>query len=209
MQISRASVYELLLIVFSVASSSDESSSDSDSDSSAELVSRKVNSNTKQAAPGDLSDDDDEDATGPSASSTVVKTKNEIIDTTASMPDITEVGANEVLEKVGEVMSIVESVVIVKGDPSAIANHASERALDSESLLVFEDRKILGYVCFQLVRYHSFLTISRSMKHLAPRLSLSTKSNFPRHLQLAVISSRYREQYSMCLVIASLYSRVN
>jgi H/ACA ribonucleoprotein complex non-core subunit NAF1 len=43
-------------------------------------------------------------------------------------------------------MSIVGNVVIVKGDTSAMADRAAERALDSDSLLVFEDRKVLGYV---------------------------------------------------------------
>ena len=43
-------------------------------------------------------------------------------------------------------MSIVDNVVIVKGIASAAENMAAERALDSDSLLVFEDRKVLGYV---------------------------------------------------------------
>ena len=45
-------------------------------------------------------------------------------------------------------MNIVENVVIVKGDPSAVSDRASERALDSDSILVFEDRKVLGYVSY-------------------------------------------------------------
>ena len=63
-----------------------------------------------------------------------------------AVPDITEVGPEEPLEKVGEVMSIVNNVVIVKGLPSSIANQGSEKALDSDTLLVFEDRKVMGYV---------------------------------------------------------------
>lgn len=62
-----------------------------------------------------------------------------------------EIEGNEELEKVGEIMSIIDKVVIVKGNASHIANRASERALDSETLLVFEDRKVFGYVswlCF-------------------------------------------------------------
>ena len=62
------------------------------------------------------------------------------------IPPIEEVGPHEALEKVGEVMSIVDKVVIVKGFASEMATRASERALDSETLLVFEDRKVLGYV---------------------------------------------------------------
>lgn len=43
-------------------------------------------------------------------------------------------------------MSITNNVVIVKGISSSKEDTASQRALDSESLLVFEDRKVLGYV---------------------------------------------------------------
>lgn len=43
-------------------------------------------------------------------------------------------------------MSIVDKVVIVKGSASDTVTRASERALDSDTLLVFEDRKVLGFV---------------------------------------------------------------
>ena len=95
--------------------------------------------------PGDLSDDEEENE--PSTLTAVVKTKNEVIGA-STIPDFTEVSADEILEKVGEVMNIVENVVIVKGDPSAVSDRASERALDSDSILVFEDRKVLGYVSY-------------------------------------------------------------
>lgn len=75
-----------------------------------------------------------------------VRTKNEIEETAIAIPNIEEVGPHEALEKVGEVMSIVDKVVIVKGSASEILTRASERALDSDTLLVFEDRKVLGYV---------------------------------------------------------------
>jgi len=55
---------------------------------------------------------------------------------------------DEVLEEVGEVLSIIGNIAIVKGLPSKFADRGSERALDSETLLVFEDRKVLGYVRF-------------------------------------------------------------
>ena len=71
-----------------------------------------------------------------------------------AVPDITEVGPEESLEKVGEVMSIVDKVVIVKGSASEIATRASERALDSDTLLVFEDRKVLGFV--RALQFHLF-----------------------------------------------------
>lgn len=43
-------------------------------------------------------------------------------------------------------MSIVEKTVIVKGAPSEVLARASGQALDCDTLLVFEDRKVLGYV---------------------------------------------------------------
>ncbi|OSX67073.1 hypothetical protein POSPLADRAFT_1129069 [Postia placenta MAD-698-R-SB12] len=92
---------------------------------------------------------DDEDETGPAVTSEAqTRTKNEIPETEAKViiPDIEEVGSDEVLEKVGEVMSIFDKVVIVKGSASEYTNRASERALDSDTLLVFEDRKVLGYI---------------------------------------------------------------
>lgn len=50
------------------------------------------------------------------------------------------------MEKVGEIMTVMDKVVIVKGLPSEDVNRGSKRALDSDTLLVFEDRKVLGYV---------------------------------------------------------------
>ena len=141
-----------LLIGFSAESSSDESSSDEDSDS---VIDDLPRSNAKREDPGELSDDGD-DENGPSISTAVVKTKNEITGASSSVPDFEEVGPDEPLEKVGEVMSIVENVVIVKGDPSTVSERASERALDSDSLLVFDDRKVLGYVSVPTCPFYSF-----------------------------------------------------
>jgi H/ACA ribonucleoprotein complex non-core subunit NAF1 len=75
-----------------------------------------------------------------------LRTKNEVFDTSITIPDLEEVGTDEELEKVGEVLSIIDQVAIVKGLPSEYSNRASERALDSDTLLVFEDRKVMGYV---------------------------------------------------------------
>lgn len=98
--------------------------------------------------------DDDEDGAQAGGGS-VLRTKNEIEEPTVLVPEISEVSADEVLEKVGEIMSIIENVVIVKGLPSEYLNRASDRALDLESLLVFEDRKVLGYVRF-IILYSTF-----------------------------------------------------
>ncbi|KAG6337060.1 hypothetical protein ID866_2013 [Astraeus odoratus] len=73
-------------------------------------------------------------------------TRNEIVDADITIPEVSEVSPEDVLDKVGEVMSIVGNVVIVKGLPADSVKTLSERALDSETLLVFEDRRVLGYV---------------------------------------------------------------
>ena len=90
-------------------------------------------------------DEEDELGTSP-ATGTYFRTKNEINETDVTIPDIAEVGPEEVLEKVGEIMGVMENLVIVKGAPSELVNQGSERALDSDTLLVFEDRKVMGYV---------------------------------------------------------------
>ncbi|KAI0654489.1 Gar1/Naf1 RNA binding region-domain-containing protein [Cubamyces menziesii] len=124
------------------------SESTSDSDSSSESESDSEEAETQKRAPKrievDAEDDEEGDAAGPSE--TQVRTKNEVVEVDIIIPDISEVGPHEQLEKVGDVMSIVDRVVIVKGIPSDIANRGSEKALDSDTLLVFEDRKVLGYI---------------------------------------------------------------
>lgn len=87
-----------------------------------------------------------------------MKTKNEVSDISIVVPKEAEVGEHEVLEKVGEVMSIMDKVVIVKGAGSQVQNRAADRALDSDTLLVFEDRKVLGYVGDALAVYMVSLT---------------------------------------------------
>ncbi|KAI8990702.1 Gar1/Naf1 RNA binding region-domain-containing protein [Trametes punicea] len=126
----------------SSSDSDSDSSSSSDADSEEEPTSRRT---TQKPAHADVEDDDDEaDAGGPAEA--LVRTKNEVVDVDIMIPDVSEVGPHEELEKVGEVMSIVDKVVIIKGIPSGIANRGSEKALDSDTLLVFEDRKVLGYI---------------------------------------------------------------
>jgi H/ACA ribonucleoprotein complex non-core subunit NAF1 len=51
------------------------------------------------------------------------------------------------LERVGEVMNIMDNAVIVKCTSSEVVNRGSDKALDAGTLLVFEDRKVMGYVC--------------------------------------------------------------
>ena len=74
-------------------------------------------------------------------------TVHEILNEEVSIPDITEVDPKETLERVGEILSVLQDrIVIVKGLASQIAGHAPERVLDADTLLLFEDRKVLGYV---------------------------------------------------------------
>lgn len=75
-----------------------------------------------------------------------MRTKNEVAELNIVVPEIEQMRAEEVMEKVGEIISIIDKVVVVRGTPSQVVNRASERALDSDTLLVFEDRKVLGYV---------------------------------------------------------------
>ena len=90
---------------------------------------------------GDMSDVDDEGDSAPMAvDPTAFNTKNEIIPV-PKLPTIAKVEDDEELEPVGEVMSIVGTVVIVKA-----YQDGSNRVLDTDSMLVFEDRKVLGLV---------------------------------------------------------------
>lgn len=95
----------------------------------------------------EVDNDFDEDGErGPAVQSQSYYTsQHEIIDAKIAIPEVEEVGASEVLEKVGEVANILDKVVIIKGVPSSSLDRA-QNALDSDTLLVFEDRKVLGYV---------------------------------------------------------------
>jgi H/ACA ribonucleoprotein complex non-core subunit NAF1 len=90
-------------------------------------------------------DGDDGEEGGTVATTVSLRTKNELPEPDILVPPIAQVDPEEQLEKVGEIMNIVNNVVIVKGEASA-THRTSERALDSETLLVYEDRKVLGYV---------------------------------------------------------------
>ncbi|KAI0673779.1 Gar1/Naf1 RNA binding region-domain-containing protein [Trametes maxima] len=127
----------------SESASDSDSSSDSDSDSEVEENPGNIKTANKRTAV-DADDDEDGDAVG--ASDAHVRTKNEVADVDIMVPEISEVGPHEDLEEVGEVISIVDRVVIIRGIPSGIANRGSEKALDSDTLLVFNDRRVLGYI---------------------------------------------------------------
>ncbi|KAF8078940.1 Gar1/Naf1 RNA binding region-domain-containing protein [Lyophyllum atratum] len=118
--------------------------SDSSSDSGSESESDVSDVEEKISTTDDL--DDDEESGAAPAAGTYFQTKNELVEADIIIPDISEVGPEEVLEKVGEIMTIMGNTVIVKGVHSELAGRGSERALDSDTLLVFEDRKVLGYI---------------------------------------------------------------
>lgn len=89
--------------------------------------------------------DDDDDEGGASGGRPV--TVHEVLNEEVAIPNVTEVDPKETLERVGEVLSVLQDkIVIVKGLASQIAGHAPQRVLDTDTLLVFEDRKVLGYI---------------------------------------------------------------
>jgi H/ACA ribonucleoprotein complex non-core subunit NAF1 len=115
------------------------SSSESDCDS--EL------SHSSGPIPTILADEDEEDEQQPRGAATaIVGTKNEILDPVVVLPDLVEVDPSEPIELIGQVQSIIDSIVIIRGLGSQTQSAAVERVLDADSLLVFEDRKVLGNV---------------------------------------------------------------
>ncbi|RPD82296.1 NAF1-domain-containing protein [Lentinus tigrinus ALCF2SS1-7] len=90
--------------------------------------------------------DEDDDGEPAATSEAQLRTKNEVIEAEVIIPEVAEISPDQRLEKVGEIMNIVDKVVIVKGVASEVLNRGSEKALDSDTLLVFEDRKVFGYI---------------------------------------------------------------
>ena len=122
---------------------SDSSSSGSDSDSDDSSVIEEFNP-TKLRELLDSVEDEDDEGGGPGGR---LVTAHEVLNEDVVVPEITEVDPKETLERVGEILSVLQDrIVIVKGITSQIVGHAPDRVLDTETLLVFEDRKVLGYV---------------------------------------------------------------
>ncbi|KAF8713772.1 Gar1/Naf1 RNA binding region, partial [Rhizoctonia solani] len=124
----------------------DDSDSDSDSSDSSSDVEMRVTKypakkqSTLQQVPGDSDAEDDED--GPSGSiAQYAGTKNEVLLPEVKTPELTVVPPEDILELIGEVMTIIDSVVVVKGYASGV-----DRVLDTDSLLAFEDRNVFGVV---------------------------------------------------------------
>ncbi|KAK0465542.1 Gar1/Naf1 RNA binding region-domain-containing protein [Desarmillaria tabescens] len=87
--------------------------------------------------------DDDEGESGlPTESQSYFASQHEVLDSNISVPEIAEVDPEEPIEMLGEIVNIMDQAVIIRGLPSSHINHV----LDSETLLVFDDRKVLGYI---------------------------------------------------------------
>lgn len=136
-----------ILTLIARATPDSESNSDSELDPSSSSDSeegRAYEASRRQRPADDVEDEE----SGATAAATYLQTRNEILDANIVVPTISEVEPCETLEKVGEIVSIVGNIVIVRGLPLDHVNPLSKRALDAESLLVFEDRKVFGYVSY-------------------------------------------------------------
>ena len=118
------------------------SSSDSDSESDTDSG---TNIGLHNGLDGDEHSDEEDPGVAP-PKGTYFQTKNELLENEIVIPDIQHVEPEEHLEKVGEIMSVVGNMAIVKAVLSDVPNRGAERALDSNTLLVFEDRSVMGYV---------------------------------------------------------------
>ena len=99
------------------------------------------------------------------ASGAYFQTKHEIQEAEITVPEVDQLDAHEILEKVGEVMNIVDRLAIVRGLPSEVLNRGSDRALDSDTLLVFDDRKVFGYVRLCLLLPFFFSSLQNTITH--------------------------------------------
>ncbi|KAJ2253617.1 hypothetical protein GGI13_002600 [Coemansia sp. RSA 455] len=127
---------------------SDSSDLDSSSSSDSDMEDEDDRANMlKMIADGD---DDDEDQ-APNSNS-VPATRNEVLDPQIPELTMTELPATAQLTSLGTIHSIVDNAVIIQ------ANISGERhVLDAESILSFDDRKVLGLV------YDVFGPVSRPM----------------------------------------------
>lgn len=183
-----------------------DSSSDSDSDSDSDASEDVQMSSDKKFIDEDLEDED----SGPAATTgTYFQTKNEVPEVEPDIPTVEEVGPDELLEHVGEIMSVVGNTVIIKGLAAGLAGRASERALDSDTLLVFEDRKVLGFVGGPFCSSCLILTCFslRSMKRLVPHTSQCIKSNLVRRTNSTSRKCSHHDRYSTYLTgVTSCFS---
>jgi hypothetical protein len=151
--------------------SESESSSSDESDEDESIITKHV--------PRDLGlgFDEDEDSPGQ-ASTTYTKTLNEIVEDDIVIPEISEVDPYEPLEQVGEIFSILNNkIVVVKGMVSHTADRVAETALDSETLLLFEDRKVMGFVSFGQFFRDPFDSFYADIRDIRTHVSTSIPSS--------------------------------
>ncbi|CAE7072506.1 unnamed protein product, partial [Rhizoctonia solani] len=118
---------------------SDSDSSDSSSDVEMRVTQYPARKQLALQLPNDSDVEDDEDT--PSGIARYAGTKNEVLLPEVKAPELATVPPEETLELIGEIMTIIDSVVVIKGYTSGV-----ERVLDTDSLLVFEDRNVFGVV---------------------------------------------------------------
>lgn len=149
---------------------SESDSEDEDEDGIKTLVTAGPSSskNPKKQSANDNNGLDGEDE--QPITSSFFASKHEISEPTIPIIDITEIGADERMESVGSIMSVVGTAVIVQ---AAIGNgHGTHRVLDTGSLLVFEDRKVLGAVSYSSI-------LSRMIRSIVLLFSLLSLRKFP------------------------------
>ncbi|EIW86990.1 NAF1-domain-containing protein [Coniophora puteana RWD-64-598 SS2] len=135
-------------------SSDSDSDSDADSDSNTSIAAgsekathkeiKREDSETKR--PRKDADDDDEEA-GDAAPAAYVHTVNEVVEPTIVAPVIEKIGPDDPLELLGHISRIIGNVVIIEGTTGKpLSAAANPRTLDAETLLVLEDRSVLGHI---------------------------------------------------------------
>ncbi|KAI9482400.1 hypothetical protein LPJ78_003013 [Coemansia sp. RSA 989] len=115
-----------------LSESDDSSSSDSDLD-----VDSDSDMDDQQRDLLQIMDEDEDDE----PVSTVIKTRNEVVNPEVPAPPISQLPDTAELCCLGAVHSIVDSSVIIQANSSGEVH-----VLDSDSLIAFDDRKVLGVV---------------------------------------------------------------
>ncbi|CUA72905.1 H/ACA ribonucleoprotein complex non-core subunit NAF1 [Rhizoctonia solani] len=123
----------------SYTSSDDSDSSDSSSDVEMRVTKYPTRKQPAFQVPNDSDIEDDEVPSGSIAQ--YAGTKNEVLLPQVKAPELAVIPPEETLELIGEVMTVLDSVVVIKGYTSSV-----DRVLDTDSLLVFEDRNVFGVV---------------------------------------------------------------
>jgi len=123
-----------------ISSSSESSDSSSESSSEAPGFTPGLGAILAQISEGE-SDDDFAANRKIRKAGEIPATVHEILAPQVTLPSITSVEPSETIELIGEMLSIVDSVVVVKS-----YEHGQYKVLDTDSLLVLEDRKVLGLV---------------------------------------------------------------